>query len=253
MPEDAKHPVKTVRKAFEIVDYLKSNDSARLSELTTEFEMSKSAIHNHLSTLVEAGYVKKHDGEYRLSLRFLDVGGYLRKQMELYQVAKPETDALAEQTGELANLMTEEFGQGVYLYRAKGDLAVDLDTYVGRRCYLHNTALGKAILAYLPASRVDEIVDTHGLPAETDHSITSRSELDEELEVVHERGFALDNEERLEGLRCIAAPIRDESGAVLGAISVSGPTTRMNAQRFEDEIPDLVCSAANVIELNVKY
>jgi DNA-binding IclR family transcriptional regulator len=160
---------------------------------------------------------------------------------------------MAERTGELANLMVEQNGWGVYLYRSKGDQAVDLNTYVGLPTHLHTTALGKAILAYLPADRVDEIVDRRGLPAETERTVTDREALADRLAAVRERGYAIDDGEILDGVRCVAAPVRTSDGDILGSISVSAPTSRMGQERFETEIPNLVLSAANVIELNINY
>jgi DNA-binding IclR family transcriptional regulator len=121
------------------------------------------------------------------------------------------------------------------------------------RVGLHCTSLGKAILAYLPEERVDEIVDRWGLPARTADTITTREELDAELERIRERGYAQDNGERLSGLRCVAAPITDTDGVAIGAVSVAGPTSRMKGERFESEIPERVQSVANVTEINLTY
>jgi DNA-binding IclR family transcriptional regulator len=119
--------------------------------------------------------------------------------------------------------------------------------------HLHCTALGKAILAYLPEERVREIIDTHGLPERTDATITDEEELFDELEGIRDRGYARDMEERVAGLLCVAAPIRNLDGDPLGAISVSGPTSRMKGERFDEEVPEELTSTANVIELNLNY
>jgi len=173
--------------------------------------------------------------------------------MEFYQVAEPEVKSLADETGELANLLVEEQGMGVYLMRSKGEEAVDLDTYAGLRTHLHTTALGKAVLAYLPESRVEEIIERRGLAQKTPHSIGSREALFDALEEVRDRGYAIDDGERLEGLRCIAAPIKDSSDEVLGAISVSAPASRVSDDDLHGRLPERVLSAANVIELNINY
>jgi DNA-binding IclR family transcriptional regulator len=113
--------------------------------------------------------------------------------------------------------------------------------------------MGKAILAHLPESRVHEILDRHGLPEKTEQTITERDALFEELSEIRERGVAFDREERLSGLRCVAVPILSNSSRVEGALSVSGPTSRMQGERFESELPERLRSAANVIELNITY
>ncbi len=251
---NAKHPVRTTEKTLALVEELKERGPCGVTELASGLDMGKSAVHNHLTTLQERGYIVKQDDEmYRFGLKFLEIGGYARKSMEFYQVAEPEVQSLAAETGELANLLVEEQGMGVYLMRFKGEKAVDLDTYAGLRTNLHTTGLGKAILAYLPESRVDEIIERHGLEKETQRSIGTREELFEALEEVRERGYAIDDGERLEGLRCIAAPIKHSSGAVLGAISVSAPASRFSDEDLHGEPAERVLSAANVIELNINY
>jgi DNA-binding IclR family transcriptional regulator len=215
--------------------------------------VATSAVHNHLPTLRKSGYVMKTGDEYQLGLKFLEVGGSTRKSMEFYQVAEPEVKSLADETGELANLLVEEQGMGVYLMRSKGEEAVDLDTYAGLRTHLHTTALGKAVLAHLPESRVEEIIDRRGLERKTPRSVGSREELFDALEGVRDRGYAIDDGERLEGLRCIAAPVKDSSDEVLGAISVSAPASRVSDDDLHGTLPERVLSAANVVELNINY
>ncbi|ELZ63718.1 IclR family transcriptional regulator [Haloferax sp. Atlit-10N] len=250
---DAKHPVRTTEKTLALVEELMEKGPCGVTELASDLHMGKSAVHNHLTTLQKHGYVLKDGDDYRVGLKFLEVGGHSRKSMEVYQVAEPEVKSLAADTGELANLLVEEQGMGVYLMRAKGDDAVDLDTYAGLRTNLHTTALGKAILANLPESRVDEIIERHGLEQKTPKSIGTRQELFQVLEAVRERGYAIDDGERLEGLRCLAAPIKSSSGEVLGAISVSAPASRVSDEDLHGSLPERVLSAANVVELNINY
>ncbi|WP_367996855.1 HTH-type transcriptional regulator XacR [Haloferax volcanii] len=250
---DAKHPVRTTEKTLALVEELMQKGPCGVTELAGDLDMGKSAVHNHLTTLQKHGYVLKDGDDYRVGLKFLEVGGHSRKSMEVYQVAEPEVKSLAADTGELANLLVEEQGMGVYLMRAKGDDAVDLDTYAGLRTHLHTTALGKAILANLPESRVDEIIERHGLEQKTPKSIGTRQELFQVLEGVRERGYAIDDGERLEGLRCLAAPIKSSSGEVLGAISVSAPASRVSDEDLHGALPERVLSAANVVELNINY
>ena len=250
---EVKHPVRTTEKTLELIERLKVSGGGGVTELARELDMGKSAVHNHLTTLRKHGYVTKEGDEYRLGLRFLEIGGHTRKSMELFKVAKPEVEALADETGELANLLTEEQGMGVYLMRSEGERAVTLDTYAGLRTHLHTTALGKAILAYLTKPQVEEIVDRHGLPRKTRHSVGSREELYDDLAEIRERGYAVDDGERLEGLRCVAAPITTFDGDVLGSISVSGPARRVSDDDLSERLPELVLNAANVVELNVQY
>lgn len=249
----ANHPVKTLEKTVDIIEVLKRLQAAPLSEIADELSMNKSTIHNHLSTLREHEYVIKDGEEYRLSLRFLHVGGILRNEVELYEAAKPKVEQLAEETGELVTLATQERGLGVVLYRAKGEEAVEIDTHVGSQLRLHNSALGKAILAHLPREQVEETIETRGLPAVTAKTITDEAALYDELERVREQGYAFDNEERWRGLRCLAAPILTDDGVVKGSISLSAPKSRLETPNARQEYIDEVRNTTNIIELSIAY
>jgi len=252
MPQNNK--VKSTQKTFRILEKLKELNGATVTELTNELDLPKSSVHNYLNTLKDAEYVVQDDGnKYHVGLRFLDLGSFARQRRQIYRVAKPEVTKLADETGELANLLVEEHGRGVYLYRKTGEKAVKVDSYTGQRVFLHNTALGKAILANLPRDRVGMILDRHGLPATTDNTITDRGTLFEELETIQQEGIAFDNEERLRGLRCVAVPIVTKNDRVEGAISIAGPSSRITGERFTEKLPELIRNAVNVVELNTTY
>lgn len=244
--------VRATKTSLQILEALKELDGARATDVASHLGIPVSTTHNHLQTLLTQGYVIREDETYRLSLRFLHLGEYARSAHDVYEIAKPIIDDLAEETAEVANLLVPEDGRGIYLYKAKGDNAVHHDTRPGKYVELHCTALGKSILASLPREEVHDIIDTHGLSAHTEHTITDRDELFEELDQITERGYAENQGERNERLWCVASPLMDDD-EVIGAISVSGPKTRMKGQRFEEEVPELILEAANVIEINLEY
>ncbi|GCF15870.1 IclR family transcriptional regulator [Haloarcula mannanilytica] len=251
--EEPKHPVRTVDRALEIVEIIQERDGAGVSEIAECVDIGKSAVHNHLNTLVNRGYLVKDGDEYQVGLSFLGLGAYARNRTAIYQTARPEVENLAEETGELANLLVEKSGRGIYLYQARGENAVDLDTYAGKQVYLHCTALGKAILAFRPRDEVAEILDTHGLPEMTRQTITDRDTLFEELDRIRKQQYAIDDEERLAGLCCVSAPITDRADRSIGAISVACPVHRISENRLHDELPADVLGVANVIELEHNY
>jgi DNA-binding IclR family transcriptional regulator len=253
MNEKANHPVKTLGKTVAIVESLKDRRAAELGELADALDMNKSTVHNHLSTLREHEYVVKNGDEYQLSLQFLHIGGVLRHEQELYEVAKPKLDDLAAETGELVTLATPERGLAVVLYRTKGTQAVDINTHVGSQVTLHNSGLGKAILAHLPAARVDEILAERGLPAATPNTITDEERLEDELQQIEAQGYAFDDEEQWRGLRCISAPVLTDDGTVKGSISISAPKSRMESEAARQEYVEAVKNTANIIELSITY
>ena len=242
----------SVERAFAVVDYLREVESAGVTEVARGLDIPTSTAHTHLTTLEQLGYIVKRDGSYYVGLRFLELGESARNRRDIYDIARGEVEQLANETGELVGVMVEEHGQGVYLHRSRGDQVALADTRAGRHVNLHSRAAGKSILAHLPDGRIAEIIDQHGLPRETDRTITSRDELEAELATIREDGYAIDDGEQLKGLRCVAAPIVSDGNPV-GAISVSGPKGRIRGDRFRDELPELVTSTANVIEVNISY
>lgn len=246
------NPIKAIDRTANILEALKKLDGARLTELADHLDMTKSTIHHHLSTL-EANELVVSDGDtYKIGMRFFEYGEYIRSEKPIYDIAVPEVNKLADETGELGNLLIEEHGRGIYLHRAHGKQAISLDTGTGSRVYLHHTALGKAILAYLPEQRVNEILERHGLPQTAEETITTRSKLFDELEEIRSRGYSTDKGERVDEVRAVAAPIlkKDE---VRGAVSVAGPRSRMQGDWFTTELPELVQRTADVISVNLTY
>ncbi|SEW14677.1 IclR family transcriptional regulator [Natrinema salifodinae] len=247
------HPVRTVSRTFEILEVLQELDGAGVSEVTDHVDIGKSAVHNHLTTLANREYVDKDGDEYHIGLSFLGLGAYARNRTPIYDVAKSQVDELADETGELVNLLVEKNGRGIYLYQAQGENAVELDTHEGKRVRLHCTGLGKAILAFRPREEVEGMLSEHGLPRLTPRTITDREDLYAELEAIREQRYAVDREERLNGLRCLAAPITDDADRSIAAVSVSCPVHRVDDERFHEALTEAVLGTANVIELEHNY
>lgn len=244
--------VQSVQLALEIIELLEERGQAGVTDLATALERSKGTIHSQLATLLENDYIVKENGQYRLSLKYLELGEAVKEQIAGYDVVREELEDLAEKSDELAQFATEEHGKAVYLHKATGENAVQTASSPGKREYMHCISLGKAMLAYMPEERVDEVLDRHGMEAYTDQTITSRDDLKVELEEIRERGYAFDEEELIQGIRCVAAPVKSDD-EILGAISVSGPSTRMVGEWFREEVPDMVTRSANVIEINIKF
>lgn len=245
--------IQAVGITLEIINYLHEHDSARITEIADQLGRSKGTIHCHLATLLEKEHVVKNGDAYQLGLRYLELGEGVKKRLGTYDVVTNELADLAEQSDELVQFATEEHGRAVYLYKDGGERAVQTASSIGKREYLHCISLGKVILAHYSRERVEDIIDRHGMPGYTSQTITSRDELFEELETIRERGYAFDDEEKIEGLRCVAAPVMAGENEVLGAVSISGPSSRMTGERYREELPNMVTRSANVIEINAKF
>ncbi|MDZ5811410.1 IclR family transcriptional regulator [Halorubrum sp. AD140] len=244
--------IRGVQIAVSIIEYLQTNGTTGTTAIATELGYSKSTVHSHLRTLEDERIVVGEQAGYRLSLKFLAIARDVCDQVGNYEVIKSEVDELAEETGEIGQFGIEEFGQVSYLHKASGEKAVRTASRVGTQQPIHSTALGKTILAHLPEERREEIFDEIEFVAQTENTITDLEQFREEIERTSDRGYGIDDEENVLGLRCIAAPVRS-GPTVLGAISVSGPSSRITDKRLHGDLAELVQRAANVIELNTKF
>jgi DNA-binding IclR family transcriptional regulator len=247
--ENGSRTVEAVQTSLDIIGLLREREGAGVTEIAEELELSKGTVHGHIATLAENEYIVKNDNEYRLSLRHLELGETVKDRLQIYDVVSEELDDLAEECGELAQFAMEEHGKAVYIYKASGNNAVQTASSAGRREYMHCISLGKAMMAHMDRERVESIIDRHGLPEYTKNTITSRDELFDELATIAERGYAFDRQEKIMGLRCVAAPVTTND-EIIGAISISGPASRFEGERYEEDLPSMVTRSANVIEIN---
>lgn len=246
-------PVKSLHTSIQIVEILEELQSGGVTEIAEKLNIPQSTVFNHLKTLEAEEYVINEGGSYRISPKFLKVGARAREYYDIYDVAQDEVERLAKETGEISGLIIEEHGFGIFLHRQEGSNAVSVDSYVGQRIYLHGAALGKAILAFLPADQRESIIRDKGLPKLAENTITNRDVLSMELDQVREDKIAYDNQERLEGLRSVAVPLTNKDGRVLGSLSVAGPASRLQDERLHGDLADKVREAADIIELNIAY
>jgi DNA-binding IclR family transcriptional regulator len=244
--------VKTTEKALNIVELLEESNGADLTTLANELGLAKSTIHRHLDTLQQRGYVVRENGVYHIGLRFLKIGNHARERKTEYAMAKSMVEELAEETGERVQFMVEQHGYAVYAYVEHGEHAVKTDPGPGSRVPIHTAASGKAILAHLPEERIEEVIERQGLPKATEDTITTPDELHRELEKIREQGIAYNNQEAIEGLLAIGAPVLKSDGEVIGSLSISGPTHRMKG-KVDGNLKELLLGATNELELNINY
>ena len=244
--------IQSVDQAFRIVHLLCDCDGAGVTELAAELGVAKSTVHRHLTTMRRHGYVVREDGEYHVGLRFLEPGLHARTRKDVYELVGKNVETLADKTGERVQHIVEENGRGIHAFVSVGESGLRTEMGVGVRVPLHATSVGKAILAYTPDDRVDEILDRHGLPRLTDNTLTTREDLFAALERVRERGVAYNDAERIDGIFSVGVPIRGPGGELYGGISVTGPNRRMKERRV-DALTEQLLSAAEDIRLRIQY
>ncbi len=248
---DSPRTVEAADKTCRIIGVLHRTGGAGVTQVAERLDITKGTVHTHLTTLRQNGFVVKEGETYRPSYRFLKIGEDLRARSKLHRFGIEGITQLAEDTDTRTRLAVEEYGMIVVL-AVRGSHPVTTLTRVGGRDHVHCIATGKAILANIPQSRVEEIIAKHGLPERTPNTITDADEFLDELQEIRERGYAYNDEENIEGLRAVGTAIKDVNGTVLGSISASGPANKMKGERFREKIPEEIMSVKNNIELNLR-
>ena len=226
----------TLNKGLHILEILATEDAGQgltLTELSHVLRMHRTTLFRFLATLLARGYVERDPAtdRYRLGIRVLFLASTLLNDLDIRQVARPALEALGDRTQELVHLTVLDHGEVITVDRIEGKHSLSLQTRVGERRPAYCTASGKALLAFLPAGDVDKILAA-GMPAVTKQTITSPDAMHQHLAEVRRRGFAWDDEERVEGVRCVAAPVFSYEGRVAGAISIAMPTLRTSLERL---------------------
>ena len=238
-------------KLIQLIETLKERGSSGVSELASHTEMPKSTVHAHLTTLKQHGYVVQNESrEYRLSLRFLDIGSKVRETREMYDEIKPKLNEISDETNEKAWWAVEENGKAVFMAKSKGDRAIQTNARIGLHIELYRLAAGVAILANLPAARRAEILDTYTYPLPSGHE---RDELEAKIATVRDEGVAYGTDSFLEGVTGIGVPLLDNTGTVHGAISISGPNNRLEDDRNKRQWTDLLRGISGELQVNFSH
>lgn len=247
-------PVGVLTKVLSIFDLLnRSRDGLQLRAIAEQTGLNKSTAYRFLAHLEKAGYlVRDSAGAYLLGPRLVHLGAGSTYQSTIRRVSRPVLEALWRETGETVNLAVLDGREILYIDVLESPHNFRLVSQIGMRRPLHCTGLGKAILAWQPASFRDELLALTKLEKLTPHSITRPAELVADLGRIQRRGYALDDEEVEQGARCVAAPVLDSSGYVAAGISVSGPVIRMSRVRTS-QIADAVKRAALQISEHLGY
>lgn len=201
-----------------------------LKFLANESGLHVSTVHRILGALAAIGLVEHEvGGVYRLGLRWLEYGNLVRERLEVRDVARPFIEHLHSVIGEPVNLAIRDGDEIIYLDRAYANASrIRVFYRVGSRAPLHLTSLGKLFLAEETLQEIADYAARTGLPGNTEHSLTRLTSLNKALKDVHQSGIAFDNEEAELGLRCVAAPVRDDQGKLIAAISVSSTSERFS-------------------------
>ncbi|GMG82619.1 glyoxylate bypass operon transcriptional repressor IclR [Paralimibaculum aggregatum] len=237
MEENARNggQVRSLTRALNLLRTLAAHPGGlTLTEAAEATRLPPSTTHRLLTTLEAERFVRT-DGQlglWRIGVAAFYVGAAFARSRDTLAMTRPYLARLMEMSGETANLFVESDGEVVCIGQIESRHAMRAITGVGGRVLLHASGAGKALLAHMSAERRAELLDRGSLESVTELTITHRDRLARALDEVRELGYAIDDEEHALGLRCVAAPLFDEMGRAVAAISVSGPSARISRERL---------------------
>ncbi len=243
--------IQVIERMMSLLDALAASpEAASLKQLAHDTQLHPSTAHRILGAMTNARLVERQEPTtYRLGVRLLELGNLVKSRFNIREIALPFMQRLHETVGEAVNLGIRHDDEIIYLERtSSGRSLVRVVYLVGGRAPLHLTSVGKLFLATEDAGKIREYAKRTGLPGKTPHSLTTLAALEKELDRIRRHDVAFDNEEAEIGLKCVAAPIRDDEGRLLACLSVSAPT-----DRHDPEWVTLVKQTANDISRALGY
>jgi len=234
--------VQTIERASSILDILgESPQGITIRELSAKIKLPKGTTHRLLSSLSYFGYVRQDPKtrNYFLGLKLMELGNLLLSQLDLRKEAEPLLRDLAERTKETVHMVFLDRNEIVYIDKVELDRhssSLRMASRVGLRNPAHSCAVGKMLLAYLTEKELDRIINDKGLPKRTENTITDPIQLREHLKLVRAQGYAIDDEENEKGVRCVAAPVFNEAGKAVAAISISTFAFQITKEVIQDSL-----------------
>ena len=244
--------VPAVSRVLDIFEYLCEKKEASFLNIYQDTQLPKSSTYQILRTLEDRGYVRHVGGmeKYTLGLRFLELGEKTASMIDMRTEAEPILKDLTRRTGETCHLGILDGNEGVYIGKIEGSQPIRLHTWIGKRLPLHCTSLGKILLAWLDEKTLDNKLSELEYTRFTTHTLTTPSELKKNLNIVKERGWALDDQENGYHFRCIGVPVFNNRNDVIAAISMTGLNSVFDGERLLKLVEDAK-NAAHQLSLKI--
>ena len=227
--------VSSLAKGLSVIELLSKNGALSVSEVANHLGYNRAGSHRFLATLKELGYLEKTaDNRYRLTFKIFRMGTRVADRFKIRQTARPLMSELSQAFRETINLGYLDGPDVLHIDKIESPEVLRMDSPLGSRAPAYCTALGKAIMAFLPDVEINRLLETIELKPYGPRTVTTKEALKKELAKIKDKGYAVDNEELSKGLRCVAAPIFDHTGMSRFSISVAGPVSRVTSARVKE-------------------
>lgn len=254
--EKSEYIIQAVSHALDLLEQFQGeDDELGVTELSKRLKLHKNNVFRLLATLESRGYVEQNKitENYRLGLKSLELGQTFIKQMGLLRQAQPVLKKMVGECNETSYISIFKDGSIVYLDIEETTMTVRVVPRIGIRLPAYCTAAGKVHLAFLGEDEVEKLYSKNKLVSFTENTLSSLDGLKEELDKIREEGYAIDKEEHDIGVRCVAAPIRDYTRRVVGAVSLSGPSMRFTEKRIDEELVPIVVREGRYLSTRLGY
>ena len=241
--------VQSVDRALKVLDLLaREEKDMSLTEIAKALSWPKTTVYGLISTLRDRQYIDQSPttGRYSLGIRLFELGNIVARRWDVRAIARPAMQDLNNRLGEMIQLATEADGEVLYIEKMDSTHMMRIVSEIGARLPMHCTGLGKVLLAYKKPSEIKWIIGKHGMRRMTSRTITDREKLERELIKVRRQGYAIDDREIMDSLRCLAAPIFSRDGSVEYAVSVSGLAGSFQGERLDVVRDELLKTAAHI-------
>jgi IclR family KDG regulon transcriptional repressor len=242
--------IQTIERASNILDILgQSPQGISIRDVSAKIKLPKGTIHRLLSSLSYFGYVRQDSKtrNYFLGLKLVELGNLLLSQLDLRKEADPFLRGLAERTKETVHMVFLDRDEIVYIDKVETDhnpSGLKMASRIGLRNPAHSCAVGKVLLSHLPEEELNRIIKEKRLIKRTENTVIDPAQLKEHLKSVRNHGYAIDDEENEKGIRCVAAPIYNEAGKAVAAISITGPAFRVTKKVIQESLKKEVMETA---------
>jgi len=251
--------VQTIERISMILDILGQNPQGiSIRDLSSKVSLPKGTTHRLLSSLSYLGYVRQDPKtrNYLLGFKLVELGNILLGQLDLRKEAAPFLNDMAERTKETVHMVILDRNEVVYIDKVEGDhnpSGLRMASRIGLRNPAHSSAVGKVLISHLPDEELNQFFRGKGLSKRTENTITDTIQLKEHFKMVRNQGYAIDDEENEKGVRCVGAPIYNEAGKAVAAISISGPAFRVTKKMAQEILKKEVMETALKISQRLGY
>lgn len=253
MDQSTKSKVPALSRAISILDFVAMNERCNVNMISSALNLPKSSLYLMLDELKNLRLLAQNeDGYYRLGLKLMELGSQSVEQLDLRKIAKQHLNNLTLTTGLVCHLGVLDDDTPIYLLKTEPQSAIQVRSWEGKRVSLYSSALGKCLLAWLPADRQEKLIANLQFKIMTPYTLSSKEQLIDELQLIRQRGWSFDNQEDLLNIQCISAPVFDASHQITAAISAVGTTLQITEQNLQI-LTEKVVHAAALISKELGY